>query len=71
MSTSAVEEGLWTVADVASYLRLSRSWVYQASAAGTLPCIRIGSALRFTPAAVRAWVCGEGPRTNVRLPGCR
>jgi excisionase family DNA binding protein len=42
MNTSAVEEGLWTVADVASYLRLSRSWVYQASAAGMLPCVRIG-----------------------------
>lgn len=67
-----VEGTLWTVAETAAYLRLSRSFVYKASNAGTLPCLRIGAAVRFDPGAVRAWAHGErATGTVVRLPGCR
>ena len=40
----------------AVYLNLSVSWVYKAAERGELPCLRIGSALRFDPEALRAWV---------------
>lgn len=49
------EESLWTVADVASYLRASRSWVYHQSECGQLPSLRIGGLLRFHPEAVRSF----------------
>jgi len=49
-------ESLWTPREVAEFLQLSRSWVYQHAEAGKLPCIRIGGALRFEPEAIRAWV---------------
>ncbi len=51
---------LWTVAEVAAYLRVSRSWVYHRSAAGLLPCLRVGALLRFEPDAIRAYARGQG-----------
>ena len=51
----AREGELWTAADVARYLKTSRSWVYQATASGKLPSIRVGHLRRFDPARIRAW----------------
>jgi excisionase family DNA binding protein len=66
------EEALWDVADVASYMRVSKSWVYQATASARFPCVRIGALLRFEPETVRAWVRGEtGAARIIQLPGCR
>jgi len=63
---------LWTVAEVAAFLRVSRSFVYQACAAKTMPHVRVGTALRFDPAVLRAWVRGEHCVSKVvTLPGCR
>jgi excisionase family DNA binding protein len=54
-------EPLWTVKDVADFLRVSRSWVYHRAEAGELPCLRIGALLRFEPERVRAYTRGERP----------
>ena len=59
------------VAWVAEFLGVSKSWVYQAAAAGRIPCTRVGAALRFDPIAIKAWSRGEGSGTAVKLPGCR
>ena len=65
-------EPLWTVAQLAAFLSVSKSWVYQSSASGTIPCVRIGAALRFVPQAIRSWLNGEQQHGNVvRLPACR
>ncbi|MGC4117006.1 MAG: helix-turn-helix domain-containing protein [Myxococcales bacterium] len=53
------EEGLWDARDVAAFLKVSRSWVYQRTERGLLPCLRVGGLVRFEPAAVRAWARGE------------
>ncbi len=58
---------LWTVAEVAAYLRVSRSWVYHRSAAGLLPCLRVGALLRFDPDAIRAYAQGQGQQKNNAL----
>jgi excisionase family DNA binding protein len=65
------EHALRGVAWVAEFLGVSKSWVYQATASGALPCIRIGAAVRFDPELIRAWVRGEKSALSVRLPGCR
>jgi len=44
---------------VARYLRSSLSFVYKVSEAGKLPCLRVGSMVRFDPEAVRAFARGE------------
>jgi excisionase family DNA binding protein len=51
----ARDGGLWTTTEVARYLKTSRSWVYQATAAGRLPSVRVGHLRRFDPAKIRAW----------------
>lgn len=53
-------ETLWTAREVAAYLRASESWVRKASAAGRLPCLRIGSMVRFDPETIRLWAT-RGP----------
>ena len=58
--TPAVE-ALWTVSDVASYLKVSRAWVYDRAARGELPCVHLGGLRRFRPSAVVAWI---GERTS-------
>ena len=56
----------------AEFLGVSRSWVYQATASGRMPCIRVGALLRFNPAVIKAWARGEAATTKaVRLPSCR
>lgn len=52
---------MWGPADVAAFLQVSRSWVYQKAEAGLLPVIRMpGSALlRFDPETMRAYARGE------------
>ena len=52
-------DGLWDANDVASYLKASRSWVYQKAEAGLLPCLRLGGLLRFEPAQVKSWARGD------------
>ena len=51
----ASEGELWTTVEVARYLKTSRSWVYQATASGRLPSVRVGHLRRFDPATVRKW----------------
>ena len=46
---------LWTTTEVARYLKTSRSWVYQATASGRLPSVRVGHLRRFDPAKIKAW----------------
>jgi len=46
---------LWTTVEVARYLKTSKSWVYQATASGRLPSVRVGHLRRFDPGKIRAW----------------
>ena len=61
MSTDAKNdvEPVWDALDVARFLKVSRSWVYQQAEAGLLPHRRVGGLLRFDPRAIQAWFRGE------------
>ena len=54
-------EALWDANDVARYLKVSRSWVYQRAEAGLLPYVRVGGLLRFDPESIRAFVLTPAP----------
>lgn len=54
-------EPLWTATEVAAYLRMSKSWVRHETAAGRLPCCRIGSAVRYLPDEIRGLALGRRP----------
>jgi excisionase family DNA binding protein len=48
-------EQLWTVADLAEHMRVSRWMVYKLAQANAIPVIRVGQRhLRFDPADIRA-----------------
>lgn len=57
-------EHLWTVRDVAAYLKASTSYVYKAAERGEVPCRRLGALLRFLPTEVRAWAEGKPTSTS-------
>jgi excisionase family DNA binding protein len=63
--------GLWTVKDVAAFLRVSKTWVYERAEQGLLPVVRFpGSTLvRFDPAMIEKVARGEWkPPRDVVLP---
>ncbi len=49
------ELGLWDAVQVARFLRVSRSWVYQRAESGLLPCRHVGGLLRFEADAIREY----------------
>ena len=61
--------GLWNPNDVAAFLLVSRSWVYQKAEAGLLPVIRLpgSSLLRFEPETIKAFARGEW--MPAKIPG--
>lgn len=61
----SISEPLWTVADVAQFLSMSPQWVYKHAELGTLPCVRLGAALRFQPAEIRRYVEQKAHRSPV------
>ena len=50
------DETMWDANDVAKFLRVSRSWVYQRVEAGLLPHLRVGGLVRFEPQTLREFV---------------
>jgi excisionase family DNA binding protein len=47
---------LWTIHEVAAYLRIHEKTVARWVRSGRLPCVRIGSRLRFDRQDVLRWV---------------
>ena len=50
------DESLFTVREVARYLGVSEKTIRRMVAAGWIPCVRIGRAIRFLPGDVFRWV---------------
>jgi len=50
---------LINVKELMRLLGVSRSWVYDAAARGTIPSIRVGSMLRFDLRAIRSWLAQQ------------
>ena len=51
-----VADSLWTIRDVAAYLHVHEKTVARWLRSGRLPCVRIGSRLRFDRQDVLRWV---------------
>ncbi|MCU1591974.1 MAG: Excisionase [Frankiales bacterium] len=44
------------IADAAERLKVRKRWLYEQTAAGTVPVHRVGRQLRFRPSELDAWV---------------
>jgi excisionase family DNA binding protein len=49
-------EELWTAAEVSALTKLATSTIYEGVRDGEIPHLRIGHAIRFRPADVKAWL---------------
>ncbi len=56
---SKEERKLWDAADVAAYMKVSRSWIYMRVEAGLIPHIRIGNLIRFEPETLKEFLNRE------------
>ncbi len=50
------QNGLWTVRELAKFLGMSERWVHERTRRDEIPCHRLGTALRFDPNEVQAWL---------------
>ena len=64
-------EPLLRPAQVAELLGVSRSRVYQLIAAGTIPVVRVGGAIRIPQAAWEEWLKGRSDEAMSSLVGSR
>ena len=64
-------EGLWTVRDVAAFIKCSQSWVYKASERGELPCVPIAGMIRFDPEEIRQYARKAQAREHERKEALR
>ena len=62
----SIDDGLWDARDVARYLKVRGSWVYQKAEAGLLPYLKVGGLVRFVPERVRAFALGSGGGSGPR-----
>lgn len=62
------DDTLWTADDVATWAKVSRSWVYQRSASGELPCLKVGGLLRFDPIEIKRFFRTGGVAERKVIP---
>lgn len=56
MKNDLPESGLWTVQDMAVFLRTTPAAVFKSVERRQIPHIRLGRRILFDPAAVREWL---------------
>ncbi len=52
-------EPLWTVRDLAAFVKSTPDAVYRWVELGMVPCIRLGRSIRFDPAVIREWLASR------------
>jgi excisionase family DNA binding protein len=59
--TATEQQNVWTVGDLAGYLRINRKSAYSLVEKGEVPGVRrVGRIIRISRAAVIRWLAGEG-----------
>lgn len=61
LPATTVVEPLWTVEDVANFLRLKPETVRIMARDSKLPCIKVGRAWRFNSKEIHEWVVNRTP----------
>lgn len=60
-SKAIVSDSLWTVKDVARFLRLEPGTVRAMAKRGDLPAVKVGRVWRFSPAQIQTWLKQKYP----------
>lgn len=56
MGNSMAEEQVFTVQELASYLRMKPVTIYKHAKAGKLPCFKVGANWRFKKSTIDRWI---------------
>lgn len=60
VGTVGVMDKMWTAAEVAAFLKVSRDWVYKRVTEGSIPFVKLPTGLtRYHPEQIRAYARGE------------
>jgi len=54
-TTEQLRNRLWDAPEAASFLKVSRSWIYARVERDEMPYIRVGGLIRFVPSQLRDW----------------
>ena len=60
---------IFSLNELAEYLRVSKSTIYQLSEAGKIPSFKVGKQLRFRKKAIDKWIAKEENRKAKWLRG--
>jgi excisionase family DNA binding protein len=56
MTTSASENGILTIREVAGYLKVTDRTIYRLAAAKKIPAFKVGGTWRFSLADLESWI---------------
>ena len=58
------EDTVFTVQEVASYLRMQPVTIYKHAKAGKLPCFKVGANWRFKKSTIDRWISSQEAHEN-------
>lgn len=58
------EDNVFTVQEVAAYLRMKPVTIYKHAKAGKLPCFKVGANWRFKKSTIDKWIAAQEDKEN-------
>jgi len=58
------EDTVFTVQEVAAYLRMQPVTIYKHAKAGKLPCFKVGANWRFKKSTIDRWIADQEDKEN-------
>ena len=58
------EDNVFTVQEVATYLRMKPVTIYKHAIAGKLPCFKVGANWRFKKSTIDRWISAQEDKEN-------
>lgn len=65
------EDTVFTVQEVASYLRMQPVTIYKHAKAGKLPCFKVGANWRFKKSTIDRWITEQEEHENLKRDGAK
>ena len=56
MSTNTIEGGIFTIKEIAEYLKVTERTIYRLAAAKQMPAFKIGGSWRFSRQDIDGWI---------------
>tara|TARA_R110002072_G_scaffold302794_1_gene488779 strand:+ start:13355 stop:13540 length:186 start_codon:yes stop_codon:yes gene_type:complete len=57
---------IWTIKEVAEYLKVNERTIYRLAASGELPAFKVGNSWRFKQADLEKWIASQAQKPSDR-----